>query len=46
MIALNTYHFSFGLWGFLAVASIVSALPSIIRAYKGTEKENKVDSKK
>jgi hypothetical protein len=46
MIALHTYHYSFSLWGFLAVATVVSALPSIIKAYKGTEKEDKVDSKK
>ena len=46
MIALNTYTFSFGLWGFLAIATIVGAALAIIKAYKCNCKEEEVDSKK
>ena len=46
MIALNTYTFSFGLWGFLAIAVIFSSVPAIIKAYKCNCKEEEVDSKK
>ena len=39
MIALHFSGMFIGLWGFLAIASIVTAAPGIIRAYKGIEEK-------